>query len=128
MWDKGPRMIRRRYFPGAQRLRNTKISASAKLAGTPLGGIHARAWNAVNCGVAGPVRVVSDAGWHLSGMGGWRALRTKVDAFSHVEMKGACYYESEQDFENIYLGGTEAVDIRELPDFVQRHRAQFGVV
>ncbi|WP_052699322.1 hypothetical protein [Hyphomicrobium sp. 99] len=126
-WDKGPRLIEYGQFPGAQRLRLTKISASRSLQGTLLGRLHARAWNWMNTGITGPVRVIPEAGWHITSLGDWETWRRKVSAYSHTEHKMLASFESSTEYEKNLAGDTEIVGIGEMPNFIQQNPDRFAL-
>lgn len=124
-WDKGPRLIEYRQFPGAQRLRMTKICASARLRGTPLEGLHARVWNWINTGIWAPVRVIPEAGWHLTGLGDWEAWRLKIESYSHTEHKLKPCFQCADEYAKMLADETDVVGVAELPDFIRQNPERF---
>jgi beta-1,4-mannosyl-glycoprotein beta-1,4-N-acetylglucosaminyltransferase len=124
-WDKGPRLIEYRQFPGAQRLRMTKICASGRLRGMALGGLHARAWNWINTGIWAPVRVIPDAGWHITSLGDWETWRRKIASYSHAEHKSAPSFECSNAYAKMIADQTDIVAVAELPDFIRQNPERF---
>lgn len=124
-WDKGPRLIEHGLFPGAQRLRMTKTSASARLRGTPLERGYARAWNWINAGIKAPIRVIPDAGWHMTSLGDWEAWRRKVESYSHSEHRMAPSFQCSEEYGKMLASDTDVVGIAEMPDFIRQNPERF---
>ncbi len=126
-WDKGPRLIEYGQFPGGQRLRMTKVSASARLKQTIIGPLHARAWNWVNTGIVAPIRVVPDSGWHITGLGTWDAWRRKISSFSHSEMKEQRSYLDEKAYATMITNESDIVGIEQMPAFIRQNPDRFAL-
>ncbi len=126
-WDKGPRLIEYERFPGGQRLRIIKAAASKRFRKTTVGALHTRAWNWLKTGVAAPIRVMPDAGWHITSLGNWEAWHRKISAYSHAVMKKLPSYESKEAYAAMIDDETEVVDIGQLPVFIQRHPERFAL-
>ncbi|HET6388140.1 hypothetical protein [Hyphomicrobium sp.] len=124
-WDKGPRLIEYAQFTGAQRLRLTKISASSRLRGTPLERVYARVWNWINTGIAAPIRVIPNAGWHMTSLGDWEAWRRKVESYSHSEHRLSRSFQCPEAYASSLAKDTDVVGLTELPDFVRQNPERF---
>lgn len=126
-WDKGPRLIEYRLFPGAQRLRMTKICASTRLRGTALERLHARAWNWINTGIWAPVRVIPHAGWHMTGLGDWETWRRKISSYSHAEHRLKPSFQCADEYAKMVADETDIVSAAELPDFIRQNPERFSL-
>ena len=124
-WLLGPRMIEFALFTTPQKLRTTRAFASRSLKGGLLGRLHTRIWNYFNTGVAAPVRVFYNSGWHFTSIGDWDAWRKKVDSFSHEELKASDLYQREGAFNDTLQKRTQPVSIEELPDYIRKNKEQF---
>lgn len=124
-WTLGPRMLEARHFTDGQKVRMTKLHADRKMAGTPLGRLHTRAWNLVNCGISGRVVEIKNAGWHLSSIGSWQKFREKISAYAHFESMESGMYRDESEFIKSVHTETYEVDVSELPDFIRCSPAMF---
>jgi len=124
-WLLGPRMIEFALFTTPQKLRTTRAFASRSLKGWLLGRLHTRISNHFNAGIAAPVRVFYNAGWHFTSIGDWNAWRNKVDSFSHEELKASDLYLREGAFNDTLLKQTQPVSIEELPDYIRKNKEQF---
>ena len=124
-WLLGPRMIAFAQFTTPQKLRTTKAFASRSLKGGLLWRLHTRLWNYFNTGVAAPVRILYNAGWHFTSIGDWSAWRNKVNAFSHEELKASDLYERESVFMETLAKSTLPVAIEELPDYIRKNKPEF---
>jgi len=124
-WLLGARMIEFVQFTTPQKLRTTRAFASRRLKGSLLGRIHTRVWNHLNAGIAAPVRVYYNAGWHFTSIGDWNAWRNKVNSFSHEELRESDIYLSEAAFMNAVLKSTQPVGIEALPEYIRNNKQQF---
>lgn len=124
-WLLGPRMIEFAQFTTPQKVRTTRAFASRSLKGSLLGRVHTRIWNYFNTGVAAPVRIFYNSGWHFTSIGDWNAWRNKVNSFSHEELKGNVTYMREDAFMENVLKRTRAVAIDELPEYIRKNKEQF---
>ena len=127
VWDKGPRLIEYRLFPGAQRLRLTKICASNRFRGTALERLHARTWNWINTGIWAPVRVIPDAGWHMTSLGDWEAWRRKVESYAHSEHRTMGSFQCRDEYAKYLNKDTDIVGLAELPDFIRQNPDRFSL-
>jgi beta-1,4-mannosyl-glycoprotein beta-1,4-N-acetylglucosaminyltransferase len=116
-WLLGSRMIEKKYLTTPQQLRRTKARMTKK-AWVPdvLAQPFLRLRNNNLSGISRPVKIVADAGWHFSSMGGLEAFRTKLNSVVHGQTVDT------SDIERLYrreLEGTELVPRDLLPDCVQ---------
>jgi len=81
------RMMERRHLASPQLMRMTQARVSKRRKYPPaLAQALLRAKNYVSTGIALPVTIVPDAGWHFSAMGGMEAFRDKLAAIIEGEM------------------------------------------
>lgn len=125
VWDR-PRMLQVRDFTTAQDVRNLVYFASSFLKKIGLWQAHARRRNRRRCGIDCPIRAVTDAGWHISSLGGWRDYREKLDAFAHVEEKAKAAYLDELAYLKRLEDTTEVVPLAAMPAFVRENRERFA--
>ncbi len=125
VWLLGPRMVEAGDFKSAQVVRNTRLLASKRLKGSPIGALHTRVWNFFNCGMGNRILEIKDAGWHFSSMGNWDKFREKINAFSHEEVKDTAEFNSEAAFLERIRKGTDRVDIASLPAFIGENTDRF---
>lgn len=112
-WLLGSRMIEKKYLTTPQQLRRTKARMTKKrwipdLLTQPF----LRLRNRNLTGISRPVKIIPDAGWHFSSMGGLEAFRTKLDSVVHGQTVDT------SDIERLYereLTGTELVPQSGLP-------------
>ncbi|WP_306146020.1 hypothetical protein [Roseibium sp. MMSF_3412] len=116
-WLLGSRMIEKKYLTTPQQLRRTKARMTKKsfvpgFAAQPF----LRIRNNNLSGISRPVKIVADAGWHFSSMGGIEAFRTKLESVVHGQTVDT------SDIEKLYereLVGTELIPQSDLPSCVQ---------
>lgn len=116
-WLLGSRMIEKKYLTTPQQLRRTKARMTKKayvpdLMTQPF----LRIRNHNLSGISRPVKIIADAGWHFSSMGGIEAFRTKLQSVVHGQTVDT------SDIQKLYereLVGTELVPQSELPSCVQ---------
>lgn len=125
-WLLGPRLIERRHVRSPQKVRMTRVVGSRRIAPPRVQAWHTRLANFVRCGMANPVRLAPDAGWHFSSMGDWARFRSKVEAFSHEEFMETAVYQDEVAFARSVAEETELVEMGDMPAFVQAQRERFG--
>ncbi len=125
-WGLGPRLVRRRHFTTAQKMRNTRPFRSKKLRGTLIGALHTRFMNWLKSGIACPPEIVRTSGWHFSSIGNWDNYRRKVSAFAHEECKDWDVYKSEAAFRAYIEATTSPFPIDRLPRYVAEHIADFA--
>lgn len=125
-WGLGPRLVRRRHFTTAQKMRNSRPFRSKKLRGSWLGEMHARLMNGLKSGIFCKPEIVRTAGWHFSSIGNWENYRAKVAAFAHEECKDWDVYKTEAAFRAYIESMTSDFPIEQLPSFVQHQRADFA--
>ncbi|PVB61003.1 hypothetical protein [Labrenzia sp. 011] len=119
-WLLGSRMIERKYLTTPQQLRRTKARMTKKswvpaFLAQPL--LRIRNHNLT--GISRPVKIIPDAGWHFSSMGGLEAFRTKLESVVHGQTVDT------SDIERLYkreLEGTQLVPRKGLPASVQEGR------
>lgn len=119
-WLLGSRMIERKYLTTPQQLRRTKARMTKKayvpdFVAQPL----LRIRNNNLSGIARPVKILPDAGWHFSSMGGLEAFRTKLNSVVHGQTVDT------SDIEKLYareLVGTELIPRTDLPACVREGR------
>ncbi|MEM5582175.1 hypothetical protein WNZ15_06900 [Roseibium sp. AS2] len=116
-WLLGSRMIENRYLTTPQQLRRTKARMTKK-SWVPdvLAQPFLRSRNNNLSGIGRPVKIIRDAGWHFSSMGGLDAFRTKLDSVVHGQTVDT------SDIEQLYareLEGTALVPRTGLPACVQ---------
>ncbi|MES0810798.1 hypothetical protein ABLO27_15045 [Roseibium sp. SCPC15] len=116
-WLLGSRMIEKKYLTTPQQLRRTKARMTKK---SYVPGIVAqpllRIRNNNLSGISRPVKIVPNAGWHFSSMGGQEAFRTKLQSVVHGQTVDT------SDIQRLYereLVGTELVSSDGLPDCVK---------
>jgi beta-1,4-mannosyl-glycoprotein beta-1,4-N-acetylglucosaminyltransferase len=124
-WEKGPRMIEFAKFPGAQRLRLTKMSASTRLGNNALSRLYTRYQNYILRGVLNRIQVIHDSGWHMTSIGDWNSHRQKMRAISGFKRKERGEMPSEEAFEKQLSETTYAVDVSELPKFIRENLSRF---
>ncbi|TYC52321.1 hypothetical protein FMN50_18410 [Rhodobacterales bacterium] len=115
-WLLGSRMIEKKYLTTPQQLRRTKARMTKKdwvpnSVAQPLLRIRNRNLS----GISRPVRIINDAGWHFSSMGGKEAFRTKLASVVHGQTVDT------SDIDRLYereLLGTSLVPLDGLPDCV----------
>lgn len=116
-WLLGSRMIESKYLTTPQQLRRTKARMTKKryvpgFLAQPL----LRMRNNNLSGINRPVRIIANAGWHFSSMGGIEAFRTKLQSVVHGQTVDT------SDIERLYeheLVGTELIPPGDLPACVQ---------
>lgn len=116
-WLLGSRMIERKYLTTPQQLRRTKARMTKKsyipdFAAQPF----LRVRNNNLSGISKPVKIIPDAGWHFSSMGGLEAFRTKLESVVHGQTVDT------SDIRKLYereLVGTELIPSGDLPACVQ---------
>jgi len=119
-WLLGSRMIEKKYLTSPQQLRRTKARMTKKsyvpdFLAQPL----LRIRNNNLTGISRPVRIIPDAGWHFSSMGGLEAFKTKLASVVHGQTVDT------SDIRRLYereLVGTELIPRSGLPDAVQSGR------
>lgn len=112
-WLLGSRMIERKYLTTPQQLRRTKARMTKKsyvpdFLAQPL----LRIRNNNLSGISRPVKIIPDAGWHFSSMGGIEAFRTKLESVVHGQTVDT------SDIQKLYdreLVGTELIPQEDLP-------------
>ncbi len=119
-WLLGSRMIEKKYFTTPQQLRRTKARMTKK-SYIPdfLTQPFLRIRNNNLSGISRPVKIIPDAGWHFSSMGGLEAFRTKLDSVVHGQTVDT------SDIARLYereLQGTELVPLSGLPACVRDGR------
>ncbi|MEM8700675.1 MAG: hypothetical protein AAGF82_02530 [Pseudomonadota bacterium] len=116
-WLLGSRMIEKKYLTTPQQLRRTKARMTKKsyvpdLMTQPF----LRIRNNNLSGISRPVKVIADAGWHFSSMGGIEAFRTKLESVVHGQTVDT------SDILKLYereLVGTQLIGSADLPSCVQ---------
>ncbi|MEM9631041.1 MAG: hypothetical protein AAGA50_06935 [Pseudomonadota bacterium] len=116
-WLLGSRMIEKKYLTTPQQLRRTKARMTKKsyvpgFVAQPL----LRIRNNNLSGISRPVKIVPNAGWHFSSMGGQEAFRTKLQSVVHGQTVDT------SDIQRLYereLVGTELGSLEDLPDCVK---------
>lgn len=116
-WLLGSRMIEKKYLTTPQQLRRTKARMTKKsfvpgFAAQPF----LRIRNNNLSGIGRPVKIIADAGWHFSSMGGIEAFKTKLASVVHGQTVDT------SDIERLYereLVGTELIPQLDLPSCVQ---------
>jgi len=119
-WLLGSRMIEKKYLTTPQQLRRTKARMTKKsyvpgFVAQPL----LRIRNNNLSGISRPVKILPDAGWHFSSMGGVEAFRTKLASVVHGQTVDT------SDIERLYakeLVGTEIIPREGLPGCVRDGR------
>ncbi|WP_422038089.1 hypothetical protein [Roseibium sp.] len=119
-WLLGSRMIERKYLTTPQQLRRTKARMTKKsyvpdFLAQPL----LRVRNNNLSGISRPVKIIPDAGWHFSSMGGLEAFRTKLESVVHGQTVDT------SDIQKLYdreLVGTELIPPEDLPICVRDGR------
>jgi len=119
-WLLGSRMIEKKYLTTPQQLRRTKARMTKK-AYVPgfVTQPFLRIRNNSLSGISRPVKIIADAGWHFSSMGGLEAFRTKLDSVVHGQTVDT------SDIRQLYereLLGTELIPLSRLPACVQEGR------
>jgi len=116
-WLLGSRMIERKYLTTPQQLRRTKARMTKK---SYVPGFLAQPFlrlrNNNLSGISRPVKIIPDAGWHFSSMGGLEAFRTKLASVVHGQTVDT------SDIERLYrkeLQGTELTPPDDLPGCVR---------
>lgn len=83
-WLLGSRMIERKYLTTPQQLRRTKARMTKK---SWVPGVLAQPFLRIRnnnlSGISRPVKIIPDAGWHFSSMGGIEAFATKLASVVH---------------------------------------------
>ncbi len=116
-WLLGSRMIEKKYFTTPQQLRRTKARMTKKsylpdFLTQPL----LRIRNNNLSGISRPVKIIPDAGWHFSSMGGVGAFQTKLESVVHGQTVDT------SDIEKLYereLMGTSLIPLGSLPACVR---------
>lgn len=116
-WLLGSRMIEKKYLTTPQQLRRTKARMTKKsyvpdFATQPF----LRIRNNNLSGIGRPVKIIPDAGWHFSSMGGLEAFRTKLDSVVHGQTVDT------SDIQKLYereLVGTQIIPHAKLPACIQ---------
>ncbi|WP_051645111.1 hypothetical protein [Labrenzia sp. DG1229] len=116
-WLLGSRMIEKKYLTTPQQLRRTKARMTKKsyipdFATQPF----LRIRNHNLSGIGRPVKIIPDAGWHFSSMGGLEAFKTKLDSVVHGQTVDT------SDIRELYereLVGTQIIPPADLPACVQ---------
>lgn len=116
-WLLGSRMIEKKYLTTPQQLRRTKARMTKKsyvpdFATQPF----LRIRNNNLSGIGRPVKIIPDAGWHFSSMGGLEAFRTKLDSVVHGQTVDT------SDIQKLYereLVGTQIIPHANLPACIQ---------
>ncbi len=119
-WLLGSRMIEKKYFTTPQQLRRTKARMTKKtyvpdFLIQPL----LRIRNNNLSGISRPVKILKDAGWHFSSMGGIEAFKTKLESVVHGQTVDT------SDIRRLYereLSGTVLVPRTALPACVREGR------
>lgn len=116
-WLLGSRLLEYKYLTTPQQLRRTKARMTKK---TYIPGVLTqpllRFRNNSLSGISRPVRIVKDAGWHFSSMGGLEAFQTKLASVVHGQTVDT------SDIRQLYereLTGTVLVDLGTLPACVR---------
>jgi len=118
-------MIEFSDFPGAERLRKTKLFASRHLRHTYLGNLHTRCHNYIQSGVPNRIYGVADGGWHMTSIGDWDSYRSKIGAYSHTERMEWDIFNKKDAFQRMLAEKTTVVDLGELPAFIQENAHRF---
>ncbi|MFN3248458.1 hypothetical protein [Roseibium album] len=116
-WLLGSRMIEKKYLTTPQQLRRTKARMTKKpyvpdFATQPF----LRIRNNNLSGIGRPVKIIPDAGWHFSSMGGLEAFRIKLDSVVHGQTVDT------SDIQKLYereLVGTQIIPHANLPACIQ---------
>jgi len=116
-WLLGSRMIEKKYLTTPQQLRRTKARMTKKsyvpdFATQPF----LRIRNNNLSGIGRPVKIIPDAGWHFSSMGGLEAFRTKLDSVVQGQTVDT------SDIQKLYereLVGTQIIPHANLPACIQ---------
>ncbi|MBG6165136.1 hypothetical protein [Roseibium album] len=116
-WLLGSRMIEKKYLTTPQQLRRTKARMTKKpyvpdFATQPF----LRIRNNNLSGIGRPVKIIPDAGWHFSSMGGLEAFRTKLASVVHGQTVDT------SDIQKLYereLVGTQIIPHAKLPACIQ---------
>ena len=66
-----------------------------------------------------------DSGWHMTSIGDWDRYRSKIIAFSHMEIAEEEHFRCKEAFERRLDETTSAVDPSELPKFIQENLQRF---
>ncbi|MBN9671252.1 hypothetical protein [Roseibium aggregatum] len=119
-WLLGSRMIEKKYLTTPQQLRRTKARMTKK-AYVPgfVTQPFLRIRNNSLSGIGRPVKIIPDAGWHFSSMGGLEAFRTKLASVVHGQTVDT------SDIFKLYereLLGTDLIPPEDLPACVQEGR------
>jgi len=125
LWEKGPRMIEFSDFPGAERLRLTKMYASARLGKNALSRLYTRYQNYMLRGVPNRIHIVADSGWHMTSIGDWHRYRDKISAISASERAESEKFKCREAFEQQLSDTTVPVDPSELPMFIRENLERF---
>ncbi|MET1046518.1 MAG: hypothetical protein ABWX70_07425 [Hyphomicrobium sp.] len=125
LWEKGPRMIEFSKFPGAERLRLTKMCASDHLGDNVLSRAYTRYQNYMLQGVPNRICVVADSGWHMTSIGDWDQFRDKMGAISGREKLSREALKSKEAFERQLSETTTPVNPSELPKFIRENPDRF---
>lgn len=125
LWEKGPRMIEFSEFPGAERLRLTKMCASDHLGKNALSRFYTRYQNYMLRGVSNRIHIVADSGWHMTSIGDWNSYRNKIRAISASERAESEEFRCKEVFERQLSNTTTPVDPSELPTFIRENLERF---
>lgn len=116
-WLLGSRMIEKKFLTTPQQLRRTKARMTKK---SYIPGFLTQPFLRIRnnnlSGISRPVRIVPDAGWHFSSMGGLESFRTKLASVVHGQTVDT------SDMEQLYqleLVGTEIIPHDSLPKCVR---------
>jgi beta-1,4-mannosyl-glycoprotein beta-1,4-N-acetylglucosaminyltransferase len=121
----GPRMVNFEYFSGAEKLRTTRPFASVRTMNTIFGGPHTRFLNWMRCDLGLPVKIYTDSGWHFSSLGAWEEFRSKIDAFSHPEMKQSPLYLDKDAYTAMMMADTQDYPMEDLPAYIRQNPDKF---
>jgi beta-1,4-mannosyl-glycoprotein beta-1,4-N-acetylglucosaminyltransferase len=117
-WLLGSRLIEKKYLTTPQQLRRTKARMTKKsYVPSFLAQPALRIRNNNLSGISRPVRIIPDAGWHFSSMGGLAAFETKLASVVHGQTVDT------SDIQKLYemeLQATEVISNDGLPACVQQ--------
>jgi beta-1,4-mannosyl-glycoprotein beta-1,4-N-acetylglucosaminyltransferase len=116
-WN-GLHLAQRRYVTSPSDLRRARIDPPKAWARLGLGGLGLRVKNRRFCGMANPVVVVPDAGWHFSSLGGYDGWLKKVQAFSHTEYRNTAEFKDQAAFQ-AWFAMHQIVGLEDLPEAVR---------
>lgn len=116
-WLLGTRAIEKKYLTTPQQLRRTKARMSKK---SYIPGFVAQPFLMIRnnnlSGISRPVKILPEAGWHFSSMGGLEAFKTKLESVVHGQTVDT------SDIRKLYemeLATTQLIGHESLPDCVQ---------